>query len=718
MSAPDPKLLEAHIEAGHDLIPLKRGTKEARDPGWPSKDYSDEDPRAWIAAGLNVGVRLREGELVVDFDPRHSKRENAVSDFCREFGVDKDECLVVETGGGGLHIYMKKPGDLVVSQKLADWPEFDFKKNVGYVVAAGSLHPNGSLYRAVPNWLGEFEMPMAPRKLLDAISKQVKTIRKVTSGEVSCELLEEMLDCLDPTDYGKGNREKWLKLGMACHHATSGEGRQVFVEWSARDGDFADDAEQVHKAWDSFDAERQGGVTADTLYKAVSAAGRNDLVERAKRRPAEEEFADEPFVHDDARLEARPRPNGLRDWVWVAEASRFVRLSDGFKFTDKQWKSMFAHLKRDGDILNAVWKGDVKVRKFESLVYVPGETTFPDGDGGRYNAWRPSKIAPRAGDVSWFVEHMEYLIPNERERELVLDYLASIVQRPADKAQFALLIRGDQGTGKSAVGELMRRIVGEHNVVKPNNDEIANRFNSWQIEGHLAIVEELMTLGRTEVANRLKPIITEPLLRVEMKCATPFSAPNHLNLICFTNHRDALKIEDGDRRWMIVFSPAKPQRPDYYRRLFQRIASDDGAAAVAHLLATRPVALDTKGRAPETRAKDEMRRLSRNEAEAHLLELFDQGAAPFDRDLVRLEDVVEAVPQAMQRRQRNLSAVVAKLLEESIGAVKHSRNTKDDGRPKYRLYSVRNHDAWTERGPSGRIDTYLEQAKALFDPVD
>ena len=90
---------------------------------------------------------------------------------------------------------------------------------------------------------------------------------------------------------------------------------------------------------------------------------------------------------------------------------------------------------------------------------------------------------------------MRFLFPDERDRDLVLDYLATIVQRPSEKIHFALLVRGPQGSGKSAVGELMARIIGRRNVVKPSNDEVLNKYTVWQEGAQLAIIEELMTLG-------------------------------------------------------------------------------------------------------------------------------------------------------------------------------------------------------------------------------
>ena len=41
----------------------------------------------------------------------------------------------------------------------------------------------------------------------------------------------------------------------------------------------------------------------------------------------------------------------------------------------------------------------------------------------------------------------------------------------------------------------------------------------------LAVVEELMTLGRLEVANRLKPVITDPTIRIEEKNCSIYSIP-------------------------------------------------------------------------------------------------------------------------------------------------------------------------------------------------
>ena len=39
----------------------------------------------------------------------------------------------------------------------------------------------------------------------------------------------------------------------------------------------------------------------------------------------------------------------LADWVWVSEATCSVRLGDRRIWTDRQWKTHFAHLRDGGD---------------------------------------------------------------------------------------------------------------------------------------------------------------------------------------------------------------------------------------------------------------------------------------------------------------------------------------------------------------------------------
>lgn len=78
---------------------------------------------------------------------------------------------------------------------------------------------------------------------------------------LSTEQIREHLDVLDPNM----GHDDWLRVGMAIHHETSGQGFDLWDEWSAG-GDSYPGAETLTKRWDSFgNAARP--VTARFLVK-------------------------------------------------------------------------------------------------------------------------------------------------------------------------------------------------------------------------------------------------------------------------------------------------------------------------------------------------------------------------------------------------------------------------------------------------------------------
>jgi hypothetical protein len=400
-----------------------------------------------MARGGNVGVRLRDDMLVIDVDPRNFPvGANTFEALMRRVNVSASNWPIVNTGGGGWHYYLQKPTDLKVVNSLPDFPGVEFKSAGRQVLAAGSVHPESrKRYSIEPHPLFEgFQGTMpVPRDLLamivrkqptrntkggldtpDGMNAGLDTPDDMKAGLHTPDEVDRMLGGLDVRRYRE--YENWFHLMAAVHAASNGAAKEKFIAWSVADPKYAKDAEKIGSMWKALKADRPGGITARTLYWELKNAGRQDLVDQL----------------------ANPEDDGgaLADWVWVADASAFIRRSDTKKFNKDQFKSMYADLYREGDILNAVWKGKTAVERFEGVIYLPQGPAVVDQK--RFNLWRPSGLEARKGDVSWFEEHLTLMFPDETERNFVLDYLALLVQRPAEKIKFALLIQGAQGTGK------------------------------------------------------------------------------------------------------------------------------------------------------------------------------------------------------------------------------------------------------------------------------
>lgn len=282
--------LQAFRDAGYTLMPLKSQSKVPSDAGWRTRDYSDFDFAKHLRDGGNLGVRLGPDDLVLDVDPRNGGDE---SYKLLEWLIMGHEPPMVMTGGGGRHLYFKKPEAMTVRHKLDLYPGIDVKTEGGFVVAPGSVHPTTRRrYR-----LGAASPPIAsarrcPAILEDDLVVPDKPSRGEASGGLSVEELRELLDVLDPRDYRA--YDEWLKLGAAVHDAVDGddEGRDIWTAWCARDPRYASDTGQVEAKWETFTAGREGGATRRTLLRAVADAGHPELV-RAILNETGDDFEDD-----------------------------------------------------------------------------------------------------------------------------------------------------------------------------------------------------------------------------------------------------------------------------------------------------------------------------------------------------------------------------------------------------------------------------------------
>jgi len=126
---------------GKHPIP-RNGLKEATTDEGTIRNWWREFPDA------NVGIATGEvsGLIVIDVDdgPEKAGFSSLEALQSKHGTIPREAC--VRTGGGGLHIYLAAPGQLVRSSagKLA--PNIDVRGEGGYVVAPPSLHVSGRNY--------------------------------------------------------------------------------------------------------------------------------------------------------------------------------------------------------------------------------------------------------------------------------------------------------------------------------------------------------------------------------------------------------------------------------------------------------------------------------------------------------------------------------------------------------------------------------------------
>lgn len=206
---------------------------------------------------------------------------------------------------------------------------------------------------------------------------------------------------------------------------------------------------------------------------------------------------------------------------------------------------------------------------------------------------------------------------NRREAFTLLDWMAFNVQNPGRKVRWAPLIKGCEGDGKSTIATILTAAMGGRNVKPISAKSLADGFTGWAEGSCVGILEELRahSASRFDVLEVVKPFITNDVVPVRRMRTDEYKAPNTQNYLGFTNHDDALPVDDRDRRWWIAFTPyntkedvAQAYPPGYFGALVAAIEQHPGA--VRRWLLEWPVSdgFRQHGPAPESTAKTLMSR--------------------------------------------------------------------------------------------------------------
>ncbi|ADZ70135.1 DUF5906 domain-containing protein [Polymorphum gilvum] len=591
----DPEALDAHVEAGHELIAVD-GKKPVAS-GWRTAlPLAREQAERRLLAGRNVGVRLRDVDLVLDVDPRNfAENDDPLTRLVRDFDL-RDAPFVV-TGGGGKHLYFRKPAEVAVVNELDAYRGVEFKSLGRQVVAAGSVHPEtGRLYALDDDVLRMelSEAPEASEKLLRAIEKLSVGASENRSGEITAEQLARLLSKLDVMAYN-GRHDEWLKVMMASHHGTAGEGVDEFVAWSTSDPDYAGDEARIRERWNSLDT-RRGGVTLKTLLRALVDAGNGAWIEEVLRSAPEDDFDDVPEMPRSMGDLALARMN--RNHFTVLHGGKYLVGRESKHPTlghvAVDWFSagaISAHFDsrtvevEDGKqkALGSWWVKHPRRRQYEGVVFDPSPKRTHTS---LYNLWRGWAVEPKAGDWSLLKRLLkDVLCRGDAESfDYVLRWAAFMVQKPDMPAEVALVFKGSKGAGKGTFARALKSLAGMHGKQVAQAEHFVGRFNEHLMDCVLLFVDEGYWAGDPKAAGALKNLITEPVLSFEPKGRPIVSGPNMLHVVIASNE-DWIVPASADERRFAVFeadTEARKRLPSGFFDTLNAQMANGGLAAMLH----------------------------------------------------------------------------------------------------------------------------------------
>lgn len=344
------------------------------------------------------------------------------------------------------------------------------------------------------------------------------------------------------------------------------------------------------------------------------------------------------------------------------------------------------------------------------------------------NIYVPINTPRIKGDVTPFIQHLTKLLPDARDQEILLSYMAACIQYKGVKFQWAPLIQGAEGNGKTLFTRCVAFAVGERYTHYPPASEIDEKFNDWFFNKLFIGIEDIYVPNhKQEVIEFLKPMITNDRLAKRAMQQGQVMHSVCANFMINTNHKDGLRKTRNDRRFAMFFTAQQNKEdlvrdgmndnyfPDLYdwlkgRNKYAANGAMSGYAMVAHFLETYPIRDELNPGhyhiAPITSSTDEAIHASIGGVEQEILEAIEEGRAGFaggwvssmalERLLQQLH-MVRAIPHNKRRELlRSLGYDWHPHLKD--GRVNNAIMMPDQGKP--RLFIKEGHLALNIESPA------------------
>jgi len=287
----------------------------------------------------------------------------------------------------------------------------------------------------------------------------------------------------------------------------------------------------------------------------------------------------------------------------------------------------------------------VKYPKAEIMCFKPnlepGKITKQDGRM-MVNTYVPVVTKRIKGDITPFLNHLKKVLPIKRDQTILLSYMAACVQHKGIKFQWAPLLQGTHGNGKTLFTLCVAAAIGKTHTHLPRAAEIGEKFNAWLFNKIFIGVEDIKVHDqKRDIYEILKPMITSESLERRAMQSDQVMHDICCNFIFNSNYRDALPITDEDRRFCIFFTAQQNKEDlirdgmigDYFPNLYDWLKAD-GYAIVTDFLYSYEAPEEfniraMQSRAPITSTTADAVKASLGGVEQEIIEAIDEGRPGF-----------------------------------------------------------------------------------------
>lgn len=595
---------------GFFIFPLIQESKLPAIEGWPEKATRDEEAlrRMWIdpVLGLdqdyNIGVFTgRFGDdaalIVVDIDSKGEKNGFAAILELELAGHELPDTYYVDTPTGGRHLYY------VVSTPVRQGANVlgngvDIRSHGGFVVGPGSTVASGDYVARergmldAPDWLpSRCGTPDKRDAASPAESAVVEQDRAEARGLAYIATAPVAIA-------GQGGDQTTYRVActlkdMGCDSVTA---LSLMLEWNERcQPPWTEDElnQKVANAY-KYGKEAPGAAAPEIQFQSVSVA-----------TSEQQDQGEHPFAKLNKEY-AYVVAGGTGNILWETTDSNgqfAFHLLNKSTVQDKLASHKFQTGKKMEPLFNA-WMEWPNRRTFDGIVFEPGRDV-----GSRwYNMWRGFSVQPASTPDHPMVERWkEHLLENVCKGNVILaDWLTSwfahLIQKPGQKPLVALAFKGTKGTGKNALVERVKYLLGGHAMVTSRRRYLVSNFTMHLQKCLLFVLDEAFWSGDKEAEGVVKDLITGDRHVIEPKGKESYEVRNLTRVVVIGNEDWIVPATADERRWAVFeMGEGKKQDRAYFEEMRVGLDQQGGAAHLLRYLMGYRITQDVNA-APSTEA--------------------------------------------------------------------------------------------------------------------
>lgn len=475
------------------------------------------------------------------------------------------------------------------------------------------------------NESNEWTMIQSSSKL--SKTSEVKDEIQLEPDAYSDDELKEMLLAIPYLGY-----DDWTSIGMALHNRFEGKSKGLgfWVDYSQAQCPDAFDRSEIEYKWSTFTNDGDSCITASFITnKYFSLFGADSEIETIQLCKTIPEAIDRFYQIANTSEIFDSNLAGLSSSDSVSIISRI---------TKKAFLDTYSHIQierdtiKNGEIktisksLAEWWCLQIARKTVQGVIFNPKkEKLFHSNIGNKQALFgntfvsQQHTITTNKNLIHHFTSHIEYLIPNEKERNWFIQWMAWIVRYKGERCKVTpLLINTEHGSGRGWLVKLIEEMLGAWNCSRPKIDEIDGNFHNFMIDKLLVSVEEVyQNKGRYEIADNLKSILDADKFHGNEKYGLMQERTKWCNFFFMSNRLDALTLEDDDRRLNVFFSRTERKSQIYYDNLYNLLETDEFKNQIFTYL-TQTVDMtgfNPKGRSMDTEGRRILLRANKNEVD-------------------------------------------------------------------------------------------------------